>query len=243
MRLSTIIIVVLMLAGLAVLCSLGWWQVERLFWKEELLRTVQERVSRQPVPVDEFLGKELPKDQWSYTPVTVTGTFNHQAEVYYFATGQSGASGWNVHTPLEREDGTAVVVNRGFVPFDMKAPEKRPEGQVDGLQTVTGLIRVPAVEKPSAAFENAPEKREFYWRDLEAMTALMRSGSGQTFLPLLVEADETANPGGWPKGGTTIIKFSNNHLQYAITWFGLAATMLGVGGYFLYSRRKSGADA
>jgi surfeit locus 1 family protein len=114
---------------------------------------------------------------------------------------------------------------------------------VDGLQTVTGLIRVPAVEKPSAAFVNAPEKREFYWRDLEAMTAMMRAGSGQTFLPLLVEADETANPGGWPKGGTTIIKFSNNHLQYAITWFGLAATMLGVGGYFLYSRRKSGADA
>lgn len=239
MRVSTLLILVCMIAGVAVLCSLGWWQVQRLQWKEALIKTVEQRVQLPPMEINEFLDRQMLEDNWPYSPVTATGIFDHSNEVYYFATSKSGGSGWNVHTPLLLENGNKLIVNRGFVPFTMKDPSTRADGQIEGEQTVTGLVRVMADEKPAAAFDNAPDKREFYWRSLSEMAEVMKTDETDQFVPFILEADGTLNPGGFPKGGTTIIKFSNNHLQYAGTWFGLALTLLGVGGYFLYQRGKS----
>ena len=56
--------------------------------------------------------------------------------------------------------------------------------------------------------------------------------------PFYVEADATPNPGGWPKGGQTRLDIPNNHLQYAMTWFGIAATLVGVFTAFAWKRLK-----
>lgn len=240
MRLSTVAIITSMIIGIAVLCALGTWQVKRLFWKEALIAEVEERTAQPPVALDAFLQSQTDKENWPYSPVTTQGVYDHSKEVYFFTTSIEGRSGWNVHTPMLLDNGKYLIVNRGFVPYDMQEPEKRAEGQVTGKQQLAGLVRVPETEKPNGWFpENDPEKRELYWRDYDVFTDLMGKGEGREFVPLFVDADNAPIPGGFPKGGTTIIAFSNSHLQYAVTWYGLALALLGVGGYFLYSRRQN----
>ena len=243
MNRSTAIIVVCMIAGLTVLCALGTWQVKRLFWKEELIARVNARIALAPMPLDEFLERQMLEDNWPYSPVIAIGIFDHTKEVYFYATDKKGAAGWNVHTPMRLANGKLLIVNRGFVPFSFKNPDERLDGQVQGKQTVTGLVRVPLEAKPNSFIpDNALDKREFYWRSLPQMASLMAESEAEEFVPFFMDANDAANPGAWPRGGTTILSFPNNHLQYAVTWYGLALTLLGVGGYFLYTRRQSQHD-
>lgn len=239
MRFSTIIIVVSMIIGIVVLCGLGSWQVKRLYWKEELIAKVQQRTSLAPMEINNFLDRQMVEDNWPYSPITAKGTYDHSNEIYFFTTSIEGKSGWNINTPMLLENGKYLIVNRGFVPYDMRNPADREQGQVEGLQELTGFVRVPKKEKPNDFFpENIPEKREIYWRDYQLMTELMGNNEGREFVPFFVDANDSPISGGFPKGGTTIIAFSNSHLQYAVTWYGLALALLGVGGFFLYSRRQ-----
>ncbi len=238
MRLSTVLVLVCMLAGTAVLAGLGTWQVKRLLWKEELIARVSARIKLAPMQLDEFLDRQMVEDNWPYSPVTTQGVFDHSKEVYFYATNKSGAVGWNVHTPLKLDSGKTLIVNRGFVPYDFKDVARRQKGQVTGRQSVTGLVRVPLPEKPNSFIpDNALDKREFYWRSLEQMISLMKTPESEDFVSFFVDADETPVPGDWPRGGTTIVSFPNNHLQYAITWYGLAFALVGVGTFFLFSRK------
>jgi len=240
MRISTFVIVAFMIVGIAILAGLGTWQVQRLHWKEALIAKVEQRTSLAPMELDDFLDRQMLEDNWPYSPVKTMGTYDHSKEVYFFTTSIEGRSGWNVHTPMLLENGKYLIVNRGFVPYDMQEPQNRLAGQVTGLQELSGLVRVPETERPNGWFpENTPEKRELYWRDHALMSDLMGKGEGREFIPFFVDADDNPIEGGWPKGGTTIIAFSNNHLQYAVTWYGLGLALFGVGSYFLYSRREN----
>ena len=234
---STLILLICILAGTLVLGALGTWQVKRLLWKEALIERINDRIIREPVALDELAGEGIRRDTHEYLPVSAKGVFDHSSEVYFFTTGPGGVPGWNVHTSLKLDDGKRLIVNRGFVPFEMKAPELRAEGQVGGERSVVGLVRLPMAEKPFGSVDNDLEKREFYWRSLNEMKKVMGKGE-EEYLPVIIDATDTPNPGGWPKGGTTIISFPNNHLQYAITWYGLMLTLWGVGFFFLYSRRR-----
>ena len=240
MRTSTIITVLFMIVGIIILCGLGTWQVKRLYWKEALIAKVERRTALAPMEINNFLDRQMVEDNWPYSPISAKGTYDHSREVYFFTTSKEGRSGWNVHTPMLLGNGKYLIVNRGFVPYDMKEPDKRANGQVTGEQSIKGLVRVPQKEKPNGWFpENNPAGRELFWRDYNLFVDLMGKDRGREFVPFFVDADEAPNPGGWPKGGTTIISFPNSHLQYAVTWYGLALTLLGVGSYFLYSRRQN----
>ena len=132
--------------------------------------------------------------------------------------------------------GQSLIVNRGFVPYETRNSETREAGQVAGKVTIAGLLRFPLLEKPLGSLENNLQEREFYWRNVEQMASIM-GGDASLYLPVILDRNDQPVPGGLPKGGTARLSFPNNHLQYAITWFGLALTLLGVGGYFIYSRR------
>ncbi len=243
MKTSNLLIVAFMAVGIAILSMLGTWQVQRLFWKEDLIATVEARTKLQPMEINEFLDRQMLEDNWPYSPIMLSGTFDHSKEVFYYTTMDKVGAGWNVHTPLKLENGKYVIVNRGFIPFDFKDQAKRNAGQVTGLQTITGLVRVPLTEKPNSFVpDNALDKREFYWKSYDQMVSLMGTGTEREFVPFLVDANDAPNPGGLPVGGTTIVDFPNNHLQYAVTWYGLALTLLGVGSYFLYTRRRNSDD-
>jgi surfeit locus 1 family protein len=240
LRRSDLVVAALALIVFAVLVALGLWQVQRLQWKEALIATIEQRIGSPPRPLPEIEERFFEEGDVEYFPVTATGEFLHGGERHFFATWQ-GQSGFYVYTPLRLDDGQSVFVNRGFVPFDRKGPATRPQGQVDGEVTVTGLARNPVVAKPSFIIpENQPDKNLFYWKDIEAMAASADLPEGMQLVPFFIDADDAANPGGLPIGGVTMVSLPNNHLQYVITWFGLAAALAAVFIAWLWRGRSAG---
>lgn len=221
-----------------VLTGLGTWQVERLHWKEALLATIAERMAAPPMSLAEVEQKlrtaEIGLHDLDYFAVTATGLFRHESERHFFATWK-GETGFYVYTPLQLADGRFVFVNRGFVPYELKDPAKRLQGQIAARPvTVTGFSRSVLAEKPSVMVpDNDPAKNIFYWKDIRAMTASAGLPADAVVLPFFIDANDAPNPGGLPIGGVTMVDLPNNHLQYALTWYGLAAALVVVLGLWL----------
>ncbi|WP_309083656.1 SURF1 family protein [Chelativorans sp.] len=220
-----LVLLALSILVLAVLLALGTWQVQRLKWKEALLARIDERIASEPQPLEEIAIRYSEGEDIDYWPVTLAGTFQHDRERHYLATWQ-GQSGFFVHTPLRLADGEIIFVNRGFVPYDRKDPATRPEGQNSSPVEITGLARMAPEEKPSFLVpDNDLAKNIFYWKDLRAMASSVGLGSVPIY-PFYVDANDAPNPGGLPVGGVTLINLPNNHLQYAVTWYGLAFALV-----------------
>ncbi|MFB9950315.1 SURF1 family protein [Rhizobium puerariae] len=226
----------------AILLSLGTWQVERLAWKESLLADIAERRAAAPVDLSKIEEIVRSGGDIEYRRVSVRGTFDHAHERHFFATFE-GRTGFYIYTPMTLSDGRILFLNRGFVPYEMKEPATRPAGEVAGEQVVTGYARARLSQKPSLIVpENDLAKNIFYWKDLDAMVST--SGLDPLrVLPFFVDADASVdNPGGWPKGGVTQFDLPNNHLQYAVTWYGLAAALAAVvAGVWLRRGRSASA--
>ena len=222
----------------AILLVLGTWQVQRLAWKESLIASIEGRVASAPLSLADVERQFAQSGDVDYQPVVAEGRFRHDAEQFFFAT-YRGNSGWFVYTPLDLADGRAVFVNRGFVPYDRKDAGTRAEGQVAGEVSVTGLARNPLAEKPSFIVpENEPARNIYYWKDIAAM-ADAAGIARDRLVPFFIDAGDAANPGGLPVGGVTLIDLPNNHLQYAITWYGLAAALAGVFAFWMIRWRKA----
>lgn len=224
------------LASLSILVGLGAWQLQRKAWKDDLVATIQARMNDAPIGLEDVERLRQSGGDVAYRRIEVRGRFLHDKERYYYAPAP-GLLGWHVYTPLETESGRIVWVNRGFVPDHLKAPETRKDGQV-GTALVTGLVRLPG-EAGAFTPENDPGKNIWYWRDLAGMHASAFAEGARPALAYFIDADSSANAGGWPKGGTTRVELPNRHLAYAMTWFGLALTLIGVFVAFLWARRRS----
>jgi surfeit locus 1 family protein len=169
--------------------------------------------------------------------VSAAGRFQHPREVLVHTVlsepkGRFAGPGYWVLTPLELDDGAVVIVNRGFVPANRRDPATRADGQVAGRVSVTGLLRRP---EPGNWFtpDNDPPRGQWYRRDPHAIAAAF--GLARV-APFMIDADAAPNPGGLPQGGETRLSFPNNHLGYALTWFGLAAALAGVFGVFAWQQ-------
>jgi surfeit locus 1 family protein len=214
----------LFLASLAFL-ALGVWQVQRLFWKLDLIDRVDARVHAQAVPPPgPAEWPMLDAGEIEYRHVIVTGTFDHSRETLVQAVTERGPGFW-VLTPFILSEGPSVLINRGFVPPEKRDPATRSEGQIAGRQTVSGLLRL---SEPRGAFlrTNDPGKGNWYSRDVQAIGDSKKVAD---LAPYFIDADAAANPGGLPIGGLTVIQFRNSHLVYALTWFALAAMSIGAG--------------
>jgi surfeit locus 1 family protein len=206
----------------AILCWLGVWQLERLQWKLALIATVNSHMTAAPVTLEQITA--MPADEAQYRRVTLHGHFDHAKEAYVFTTDASGAPVYHVLTPFLTGDAKTLVVDRGAVPKERLAPATRAAGNAGGETVVTGVWRAP--DAPGL-FTPAPDlaHRVWYARDLAGIAAADRITLSQA---VLVEADARPNPGGLPAGGQTVVSFRNQHLSYAVTWFGLAAGLLGI---------------
>jgi surfeit locus 1 family protein len=221
----------------AVLVSLGTWQVERLYWKEALIAAIAERRSAPPVSLEEIEAMAATGEDIDYRALRVSGVYDHGKERHFFAT-HEGRTGYYVFTPLMLADGRALFVNRGFVPFEMKEAATRAEGQVAGTVTIDGLARPRLSEKPSSLVpDNDIAKNIFYWKDLDAM-ARAAGIAADRIVPFFLDADSSKNPGGLPIGGVTQFDLPNNHLQYALTWYGLAGALVVVCGAYVFRQRR-----
>lgn len=212
----------ILMVGLSVLMAafiaLGTWQVQRLFWKLDLIARVDARVHAEPlaapIPAD-WPGISADNDE--YRRVTTAGTFAHDKEVLVQAVTDRGAGFW-VLTPLVSDDHTTILINRGFVPSDRRDVSERADGQILGPVRITGLLRM---TEPDGGFlrSNDPAAGRWYSRDVGAIA----KAKGLTNVaPYFIDADATPNPGGLPVGGLTVIGFRNSHLVYAATWYVLA---------------------
>ncbi|ACE90040.1 SURF1 family protein [Rhizobium phaseoli] len=216
---------ILVLIALAILISLGTWQVQRLHWKEGLLADIAARQVAAPVPLADIEAMAASGGDIEYRKVTATGRYINNKERHFFATWR-GQTGFYVYTPLELVDGRFLFVNRGFVPYENKEPEMRMQGQLTDQQTVTGLARAKLPGKPSSLVpDNDVAKNIFYWKDLDVMAESVGLEKGRV-IPFFVDADSTPNPAGLPIGGVTQVDLPNDHLQYAFTWYGLAAVLV-----------------
>ncbi len=238
----------LTLALLPFLISLGNWQWHRKAWKEALISRIETRSTAEPVSYPAVLSQYVRSGDVEYTHMRVTGSFDYGHERHlYDPTTQ--AQGWDIYTPLVPDGGLPpIFVNRGWVPDPLKDPSKRIAGQIAGPVTVTGLVRLAPV-KAWFSPDNDYSGNRWYWRDLTGMqwgpqgppSALQfNAEKGQAYAPFSLDADVLpANPGGWPKGGTTEINLPNNHLQYVVTWYGLALTLIAV--FAVFARQRLAA--
>jgi surfeit locus 1 family protein len=217
----------------ASLIALGVWQLDRLQWKLGLIAEVQHNLAAAPISLDEALG---PGPNAQYRRVALDGRFDNAKEAYVFGTDEAGAPVYHVMVPFQLQDGRTVLVDRGIVPKEKIDPTTRRAGQIEGEAHLIGVWRVP---DPPGWFTPAPDAAHRIWYAHD-LTAIAKADGITLVAPAIVEADATRNPGGWPKGGQTRVTFRNEHLQYAITWFGLAAVLLGVYISFHISRGRLG---
>lgn len=225
----------LVLAALAVLVSLGNWQVRRLAWKEDLIARTAERPQADALDLRQTgLGGigdiTLFLDENEYRRVRFSGAYMETGDVRVFTSlsdpksGPFGGPGFWIFTPFMVEPGEQpVYVNRGFVPQDRRDAYAAPP---EGRSEIEGLVREP--EKGSV-FTPAPdhENRIFYARDPSKIAddTGLAGGAAPFFIDL---GASSTPPSGLPQAGETLMTFTNNHLQYAITWYGLAGALLAV---------------
>lgn len=207
---------------------LGTWQVQRRAWKLDLIARVEHRVHAPAVP---------PPPPWAWSQVTAanseyrhvqaTGAFLNDSETLVQALTDLGAGFW-VLTPLRLEDGTVVLVNRGFVPPERRDRAAHGAAEATTAATVTGLLRI-TEPKGWILRRNDPTKSLWYSRDVQAIAAARGLGSVRV-APYFIDQEAASASGGGagggpdsaPVGGLTVIAFRNTHLTYAITWYGLA---------------------
>jgi len=212
----------------AILCGLGVWQLQRLQWKEALIATVNGHMTAAPVSLDRLLA--MSADDAQYRKVALSGRFDNAKEAYVFTTDAGGDPVYHVLTPFITDDGRTLMVDRGEIPQSKLSPQSR--AAVEGEALIVGVWRVP---DGTGLFTPKPDPEKHIWnaRDLVGIAA---ADGVKLAAPVVIEADAAPNPGGLPVGGQTVVDFPNNHLEYAITWFGLAAGLFGV--YLAYHISK-----
>jgi surfeit locus 1 family protein len=213
----------LSLAAFMVLIGLGVWQVERRAWKLELIDRIERRVdaAARPIPSAESW-PAITAANGEYRHVAVAGHFLHDRETLVKAVTEDGGGYW-VLTPLLRDDGKLVLINRGFVPSERRDASMRQDGNPDGQVEITGLLRI---TEPKGGFlrDNDPAHDRWFSRDVAAIAAARNL---HDVAPFFIDADAGSPGGGGPTGGLTVVRFPNNHLIYALTWFALAFMLAG----------------
>jgi surfeit locus 1 family protein len=232
------------LIGLAILIALGFWQLHRLAWKEALIAEVSARADAPPVAApDEADWTGLDPARYEYRRVRVAGTYDFANQALVFRAlenprGRYGGPGYLVLTPLRLADGAAIIVNRGFIPSEQRSAFSAAPKQEPRIANVTGLMRA---SEPRNWFTPAddPAQGEWFTRDPAAIAAAFKL---ERVAPFTIDADVGPDRNALPEGGETILAFPNNHLAYALTWFGIALALAGVFGAFAWRKGQEIAE-
>ncbi len=214
---------ILGLVGVAILLSLGTWQLRRLTWKEDLLAAISQKISAAPVDLSSLPAPDPEKDR--YLPVLVSGTTGD--DLLVLSGMKDIGAGYEVISTLTTPDGRRILLDRGFIPEDLR---NRPRPPV--ALSVTGNLLWPNEED---SYTPAPDQKQRLWfaRNVTTMSQFLQTE------PILVVArqatgdDPTIVP--VPVDGSGI---PNDHLGYAITWFSLACVWAGMTVYLLWRIRQ-----
>ena len=157
------------LPALLICLALGAWQIERLFWKQDLIAQRQAAVAAAPIAVPKTLAEPRGME---FRHVSDEGVFLNDKEIFLGATSEGGGQGYQVLTPLLEPEGRVVFVNRGYIPAELRDPTKRAAGQIVGTTRIEGLLRLPPADKPNWFLPaNRPDLNYWFWVDLPAIAA------------------------------------------------------------------------
>jgi surfeit locus 1 family protein len=225
-------------SALLVLIGLGTWQLERKAWKEALIETVNARLAAPPMDLPAPAAwPRLDQADAEFRRVKLHADFRHDQEALVQATRSAFRSdvsgiGYWVFTPARVTD-KLVLVNRGFVPESRRDAATRAEGQVSPLE-ITGVLRWPEARSWFTPSDD-PGRNRFYSRD-PAGIAAARGWDGVA--PFYIEQEAPVPPGGLPHPSPLSVQLRNDHLQYAVTWYSLAAVLVVVFAVWIRGRRK-----
>ncbi len=229
----------------ALLVGLGAWQLQRLAWKEAILARIDSRIHQPPAPLPpRAQWATLDPDDYDYAHVRVRGRYLQGQEALIFRSSAplradaAAGPGYQVLAAMALEGGGTILVDRGFAPLAWKDdPRLRtppPAGEVE----VAGLMRPPE-ERNLFTPADQPDKGLWFTRDPAGIAAKLGL---EDAAPFVIDADAQPGETGWPHAGATELRIPNNHLSYALTWFGLAATLAGVFGVWAWKRAGRSAS-
>jgi surfeit locus 1 family protein len=237
-------------AGLAfvVLIGLGTWQIQRKAWKEALIASLTTQLAAPPVALPASADwPNLDPAHQEYQRVKFSAQFDYADEALVFAAPSafrpdvSGPGYW-VFTPAHVAGGGLVMVNRGFVPDGRQDPKFRAAGDLPGAIDIVGVMRWPDSRHWFTPSDD-PAHNVWFTRDPGAIAAAKGVGQGPGALaPFYVEQETPVPPGGLPQPGKIVVDLPDNHLQYAVTWYGLAAVLVVVFVTWAFGSRRRQSD-
>ena len=205
------------------LLSFGTWQVKRLYWKEALIERYLEQSQSNPVVNPSDLKTNNINE---FKSIQFKGNFLHENEIYITGKTYEGNAGFHVVTPLILDDGRVILINRGWVSEDYRDPAKRAFSLIDGRVSVAGILRRPGV-KGYFVPENDPQNG--FWFTLVPSQINRHLGLGDTAIDqFYADALRTSDVVTLPIAAKTKLNLRNAHLSYAITWYGIALSLIGV---------------
>ena len=229
------------LLALVTFIGLGTWQLQRKAWKEALIATLEQRLSASPtdLPSRERWDRLAPAHD-EFRRVKFPAAFVPGAEALVYAVGSalrgdvSGPGFW-VFAPARIASGGLVVVNRGFVPDGRQDPATRAAGEITGSSQLVGVMRWPE-SRGVFSPKDEPARNLWFVRDPVGMASA--KGWGEV-APFYIELESPQPPGGLPRAGPLKVNLRNEHLQYAITWYGLALVVVVMFGFWLGGSRRA----
>ncbi|UZE49171.1 SURF1 family protein [Rhodopseudomonas sp. P2A-2r] len=229
----------------AVLLSLGFWQLQRRTQKHLLIAALTERLAGQPQQLPApALWPALSPEHDEFRRVTFTATYEPKPDAMVYASGSavrldiSGPVTW-AFMPAKLADGATVVINAGAVQNTMQdraQQDRAVQRLVTGAPvTLTGYLRFPEAAGALTPHDDV-SKRLWFTRDQRAMAQALNWGE---VAPFYIDLESPVPASSIPKPGPLEVQLKDDHMQYAVTWFGLAAAVLVAFGVWLRGQRKA----
>ncbi len=215
-----IITAVLLVAGLATFVGLGVWQLQRLDWKQTVLDEIEAQIAGEAEPLPANPTPEAHR----YQPVAIAGRME-TGELHVLVSSRDYGAGFRIIAPFTTEDGRRILIDRGFVLNEAKGAERST-----GVMSLEGNLHWPD-ERDGYTPDDDPEGNWWYARDVSKMAATLNTD------PVLVIARTSTDPGIKALPVTTE-GIPNDHAEYAMTWFLMAATWVGMTGFALWRIRR-----
>lgn len=222
--------------AIAVLCALGFWQLQRLQWKGALIAEISARQAESPISLGAAIAGS---EDIEFRKVAADLKFLPGNE-FHMLTSFDGHAGWHIITPAVSVDGFYVLVDRGAVPDELRDDASRKMG-ADQPVSVLGIVRHHEMSRDYFSPDNDPKGNRWYWWDVPAMLTAANIPQGNKVARFVLQLLPGDDAGAFPRPLPPTANLANNHLQYAINWFALAGVLAVIAGVFLHGRRKSGA--
>lgn len=223
-------------AGLVILLGLGTWQVQRLAWKEALLAQLAANAAAAPVDLATAAARAAEGGNAEFLKLQFRATYLPDRSMALISTFDRGP-GWTIITPAITGDGRLVLVDRGRVPAGRQTDVPPPAGEVE----LTGILRRHNGHRGYFDPDNDPASATWYWWDVPAMIAAAKPAADVEAVPFVVQLVRVPGDTTLPQPDEPRATLRNNHLGYAITWFGLAAALVVVTAAYLRTQMKKSA--